>query len=87
MLGGVYPVTATLLLLGYALALPIGMKLPQVVAQQNRLAMIGHQLGVVIAGIGWLLKESVALAVVHVIWLAGARLWFYSVGRSQARPT
>lgn len=82
-----YPVTATLLLLGYALALPIGMKLPQVVAQQNRLAMVGHQVGIVIAGVGWLLKESVGLAVVHGLWLVGARIWFYAVGRIRARPT
>ena len=82
-----YPVTATLLLLGYGLALPIGMKLPRVVAQQNRLALVGHQLGVGIALFAWILKQSIGLAVAHVVWLAVARIWFGSVGRSQARST
>jgi hypothetical protein len=75
-----HPLSTALFLLGYGLALPIGMRLVGVVAGQNRLALAGHQLGVVIALVGWLLRGSVVLAVVHGLWLVAARVWF-SLGR------
>jgi hypothetical protein len=81
--GEVHPVSTALFLLGYGLALPIGMKMGRVVAEQQRTALAGHQIGVVIALVGWLLKGSVAFAVVHVIWLVAVRLWFQVGGNTQ----
>ncbi len=77
------PVSVPLLLLGYALALPIGMKLHKVVAQQHRLALLGHQLGILVAGAGWAVRGRPVMAVIHVLWLIGARAWFELAGRRQ----
>jgi len=79
----VAPVSVPLLLLGYALALPIGMKLGKVVAQQHRLALLGHQVGILLAVAGWVVRGSPVLAAVHVLWLIGARVWFDLAGRRQ----
>lgn len=71
-----HPLSTALFLLGYSLALPIGSRLPSVVAGQNRLAMWGHQTGVLLAGVGWLLRGQILMAVVHAAWLIGASVWF-----------
>ncbi len=81
--GGVAPVSVPLLLLGYALALPIGMKLNKVVAQQHRLALLGHQIGIVLAVAGWAVRGRPVMAFLHVLWLLGARAWFEMTGRRQ----
>lgn len=79
--------SAAFFLLGYGLALPIGMRLPRVAAEQNRLALAGHQVGVLLALVGWAFRDSLALAVFHGLWLIVAKIWFDVVGRRQARAT
>ncbi len=71
-----------LFLLGYSLAIPIGLRMVSIVAAQQRLAVIGHQVGVVFALVGWLLRGSVVIALIHVAWLVGVRLWFQYGGAS-----
>ena len=71
-----HPVSTALFLLGYGLALPIGAKLPVIIRQQRRVALAGHQIGVIIALCGWVLRGSLAMAVFHFLWLIVARLWF-----------
>lgn len=76
MLSGVHPLSTIIFLLGYGLALPIGAKFGAVRASQNRLALIGHQAGVGLAALGWALRASAAMFLVHVLWLLAARIWF-----------
>lgn len=71
-----HPLTTILFLLGYALALPVAARMPQVVAQQHRLALTGHQVGVATATLGWLVRGSIVIVVIHVAWMVGVRLWF-----------
>ena len=59
--------------------------MPQVVARQHRLAMTGHQIGVAIATIGWLTRGAVVIAVIHIAWMIGVRLWFSSNTGSRRR--
>lgn len=68
--------STVLFILGYGLALPIAFRMGRVVAEQNRLALSGHQLGIIIAAIGWMSKGGLALALLHLVWLAWARIWF-----------
>ena len=71
-----HPISTALFLVGYGLALPIASRLATVVADQNRLAIWGHQLGVLIATAGWALRGAVAVAVVHLAWMAFVSVWF-----------
>lgn len=70
------PIATTLFLAGYGLALPIGSRLRAVVAEQHRLAMVGHQVGVLIATLGWVVRGRLLLAFVHLVWLTAAATWF-----------
>jgi hypothetical protein len=72
----VHPISTALFLLGYGLALPIGARLQAVVAGRHRLAMWGHQLGILIAALGWALRGGLAMAALHLAWLALAGVWF-----------
>lgn len=82
-----HPVTTALFLLGYGLALPVGARLSVVVREQNRLALAGHQIGVIVALLGWGLRSSWAMVVLHGLWLVGARIWFrLSAARGLDRP-
>lgn len=81
-----HPVTTALFLLGYGLAIPIAMRMTSIVAQQHRLALAGHQIGVGVAFLGWLLRGSLMIAVIHVVWLAGVRFWFH-LSRPQKQPS
>lgn len=71
-----HPLSTALFLLGYALAIPIAGRLPAVVARRNRLAMWGHQTGILFVTLGWLLRGRVLVAVAHMIWLVIAYAWF-----------
>jgi hypothetical protein len=75
-----HPLSTALFLLGYGLALPIAFRLVGVVARQHRVALAGHQLGIGIALVGWLLRGSITAAALHGLWLAIARIWF-ALGR------
>ena len=70
------PVSTALFLVGYGLAVPIATRLPTVVAERNRMAMWGHQVGVLVAALGWLLKGGVMVAVLHLAWIGLANVWF-----------
>ena len=72
----VQPASTLLFFVGYLLALPIALRMSTVVDQQHRLAMTGHQIGVAIATIGWLTRGSVVIAIIHIVWMVGVRLWF-----------
>ena len=71
-----HPISTALFVVGYALALPIAGRLPTVVAGQNRLAVWGHQLGLLIAAFGWVLRGGVLVAVLHLAWMAFVGVWF-----------
>lgn len=71
-----HPVSTALFILGYALALPIAFRMSAVVAGRHRTALAGHQIGVVIALLGWLLTGRIWMVIVHAVWLIVARLWF-----------
>lgn len=80
----VHPLSTALLLIGYGLSLPIGAKLPAVVRHQHRIALIGHQLGVLIVAAGWLLAGRTIIALTHALWFALVRLWFWHGRRRSA---
>jgi hypothetical protein len=61
---------------GYLLALPIALRMSSVVAQQHRMALTGHQVGVGLATVGWLTRGAFVIAIIHVAWMVGVRLWF-----------
>jgi len=80
----VHPLSTVLFLAGYALALPLAGRLTTIVAKQQRLAFAGHQVGVVIALLGWLVRGSFVMAMLHVVWVVAARLW-YAKGERRER--
>ena len=65
-----------LFFVSYLLALPIAFRMGKVVAKQHRLAFTGHQTGVMIATIGWLSRGAFVVALIHGLWMVGARIWF-----------
>lgn len=71
-----HPASTALLILGYALAVPIGFRLGTVISDRQRLAFTGHQVGMALAAGGWILRGSTAIAVGHVLWLIGTRIWY-----------
>ena len=75
-----HPLSSALLILGYALALPIAAKMTTVVERQNRLAILGHQLGIMFATLGWILRGALFVALAHGIWLLIAYSWFTYLG-------
>jgi hypothetical protein len=83
----VHPLSTALFLLGYALAVPIVSRLPGIIARQQRLAMWGHQLGVLLAASGWLLRGQVAVALIHGVWLVVAYSLFEVLGSRAARAS
>ena len=68
--------STALFLVGYGLALPIAARMPTVVASQSRLAVWGHQLGLLIAAFGWVLRGGILVAVIHLAWMALVGVWF-----------
>ncbi|MEL6981751.1 MAG: hypothetical protein AAFO29_04940 [Actinomycetota bacterium] len=71
-----HPISTALFLVGYGLALPIASRLATVVANQIRLAIWGHQLGMLIAALGWVMRGGVLVAVIHLAWMAFVGVWF-----------
>lgn len=61
---------------GYLLAFPIALRMTNVVARQHRMALTGHQAGVGLATIGWLTRGAFVIALIHVAWMIGVRIWF-----------
>ncbi|MFV0258601.1 MAG: hypothetical protein ACK5PP_09170 [Acidimicrobiales bacterium] len=71
-----HPLTTALFILGYALALPIGMRLGDLAERGQRAALAGHQFGVIVAGLGWALSGRFLMAVLHGAWAVAAATWF-----------
>lgn len=80
------PVSTALFLVGYGLALPIGSRLKAVAVEQHRLAMLGHQVGVIVATLGWVVRGAMFMAFLHLLWLVGAGIWFSFAPRLTRRP-
>lgn len=76
-----HPLSTVLFLAGYGLALPLAARLSAIIAARQRLAFAGHQVGVVVALIGWLARGSIVMALLHVVWAVAARIWFASSER------
>jgi len=83
----VHPLSTVLFLAGYGLALPLAGRLAAIVAGQQRLAFAGHQVGVVIALFGWLLRGSFVMATLHLVWVVAARLWYATSERRRRAVT
>ncbi len=79
-----HPASTLLFLIGYGLAIPTGSRLLAIVARQHRLAFMGHQIGVIVAALGWALRGKTILFVIHLVWLVAARVWFGLAGRPSA---
>ncbi len=79
-----HPLGTALMVLGYGLALPIMARLGQVKATSNRLALFGHQVGIMIALVAWAARGRLVIVLVHLAWLAGVRIWFGN--RTQPSP-
>lgn len=56
-----------------------------IVERQNRLALFGHQTGIMIVTLGWLISGRIFIAVAHVIWLIIASTWFRYLGPAKPR--
>lgn len=83
-----HPVSAALLLLGYAIALPIAFRIGRIISTQNRIGLLGHQFGVMVAAIGWAVRGSYPVAAAHIGWLVVARIAFALFGaRSKPHTT
>ena len=40
------------------------------------ISLVGHQLGMMIAAVGWLFRGNVIVAIAHLLWVAFASVWF-----------
>ncbi len=74
--GGVNPIGIALLLVGYGLVVPIASKIRTVVTSQNRVALAGHQVGILIVCVGWLVGGRAPLIWIHLLWAVIAVIWF-----------
>jgi hypothetical protein len=77
----VHPLSTALLLVGYGLALPLAGRLPAIVQQQQRLAMAGHQAGMMVAMIGWISRGGYVAGAAHAVVMIGVKIWFDHAGR------
>jgi len=83
----VHPVSTAFFLLGYGLGLPIATRLASIVTRQQRLALWGHQLGMMLAATGWLLRGQPLVMVAHIVWMIIAQVWFTLAGGRPKSPT
>ncbi len=81
------PLVTALLVLGYGVAAPTGFRLVQIVKNQHRMAFVGHQVGVIIAALGWAVKLSPIVAIIHIVWLIGTRLAFKFYSKRTPKQT
>jgi hypothetical protein len=72
----VNPIGIALLLVGYGLVVPIATKMNRVVRTQNRLALTGHQIGILVVCLGWMVGGRVPLIWIHLLWAIVAVIWF-----------
>lgn len=69
------PAATLLLILGYSLALPIMVRWTVTVGWRRTMAVRGAQVGLLIAGAGWLARGRAVIGVAHL--LAGLALPFW----------
>ncbi|MFW2381771.1 MAG: hypothetical protein ACN4GZ_08450 [Acidimicrobiales bacterium] len=77
------PIGIALLLVGYGLVIPVATKMNRVVRSQNRLALTGHQFGILIVCLGWMVGGRVPLVWIHLLWAVVAVIWFNWFGTKQ----
>ena len=70
-----------LFLIGYGLVVPIAAFRSRIKPKMLATAFGGHQLGLGIAALGWLLRSNVWVAAAHVAWAVVARVWFQQIQR------
>ncbi len=75
-----------LFLLGYGLAIPVLFRFSTIIEKRNSLGLFGHQLGVIIAGIGWALRGKLIVMLLHLVWIVVAKIWF-SMAAKPAKGT
>lgn len=80
------PIGIALLLVGYTLVVPIASRMRHVVQSQNRLALSGHQLGILVVCLGWTVGGRVPLIWIHLLWAVVAVIWFNWYGTSTPDP-
>ncbi len=71
-----HPLSTVLLALGYGLSIPIVARLTQLKQHRNRLAIVGHQVGMTIALVGWATRGRVVMVLIHLGWMIAVRIWF-----------
>ncbi len=79
------PIALVLLLIGYVLTVPIASRMKRVVESQNRLAMSGHQFGIGIICVGWVVGGRAPLIWLHILWAVAAIIWFNWYGGKSAK--
>ena len=90
-----HPLSTVLFLAGYGLALPLAGRIATIVGNQQRLAFAGHQVGVLIALIGWLTRGAFVVATLHAVWVIATKIWYAmterklaeTAGAADARPS
>lgn len=80
-----HPLSTAVILLGSAIAVPIAFKFATVAKNGNRLAFAGHQTGVLVALLGWLLSGRISIGVGHAVWFAAAQGWYSWTNRRATR--
>ena len=80
------PGAVVLLLLGYGLAIPIGARITHLPIKRLRVAVVGFQIGAILAGLGWALRSSPWMAVLHIAGAVGARLYLNAKLRKAKAP-
>ncbi len=79
------PIGIVLLLVGYVLVVPIATRMNRVVKSQNRLALTGHQFGILVVCLGWMVGGRAPLIWIHLLWAVVAAVWFnWSATRQRA---
>lgn len=68
-----HPISTLLLLVGYGLAIPLLLRARTLTGRFRRLGLVGHQLGVLVAALGWAVRSRPVLAVAHLVWAMVAR--------------
>lgn len=82
-----HPVSTLLFLVGYALVLPIALRRAKLDPSHLRLALSGHQLGLFLAGVGWLMSGRPWVAAAHLGWAVAARAWFQAQQKTVKKKT
>lgn len=78
-----HPASTALFLIGYGFSLPVLFRMVAVLRSGNRLALYGHQVGMLMAALGWLLRGQVGVAGLHLVWMIAVRLLSLRMGNQR----